>query len=73
MTRIVLTALLFLVSASASAQTEMADTMRAEGKIYTLVAIVLVILAGLVGYLVVIDRKVGAIEKKVKETGREEV
>jgi hypothetical protein len=51
----------------------MADTMRAEGKIYTLVAIVLVILAGLVGYLVVIDRKVGAIEKKVKETGREEV
>jgi uncharacterized transporter YbjL len=73
MTRFFLTALLIVESVSAHAQPEMADTMRAEGKIYTLLAIVLIILAGLIGYLVVIDRKVGAIEKKVKETGGEEL
>lgn len=73
MTRIFLTALLIVVSMAAHAQAEMADTMRAEGKIYTLLAIVLIILAGLIGYLVVIDRKVGAIEKKVKETGGKEL
>jgi CcmD family protein len=51
---------------AASAQTaEMADTMRTNGKIYVVVAIVLVILIGLVGYLVSIDRKVTNLEKRL--------
>jgi CcmD family protein len=43
----------------------MADTMRTNGKIYVVVAIVLVILIGLVGYLVSIDRKVTNLEKRL--------
>jgi len=44
---------------------EMADTMRSEGKIYVVVAIVLVIFAGLIGYLFILDRKITRIEKKL--------
>lgn len=47
---------------------EMADTMRSEGKIYVVVSIVLVILLGLIGYLIFIDRKVSSLEKRLKET-----
>ena len=46
---------------------EMADTMRSEGKIYVVVAILLVIFAGLIGYLVFLDRKITRIEKKLPE------
>lgn len=50
----------------ASAQdVEMADTMRSNGKIYVLVAIALVILVGLVGYLISIDKKVSGLEKRI--------
>lgn len=50
-----------------SQEVEMADTMRAEGKIYVVVAIILVILAGLVAYLVSIDRKASRLEKKLND------
>lgn len=46
---------------------EMADGMRAEGKIYVVVAILVVILLGLVGYLVILDRKTSRLEEKYKE------
>lgn len=49
------------------AQAEMADTMRSEGKIYVVVAILLIIFVGLIGYLVMLDRKVSRIEKKLTE------
>ena len=39
-------------------QVEMADGMRAEGKIYVVVAIILIVLIGLVLYLVLLDKKV---------------
>lgn len=57
--------LMVLSTAILSAQEEvpMADTMRSEGKIYVVVAVALVILLGLVGYLFTIDRKVSRIEK----------
>lgn len=55
----------FFVSHLASAQPEMADTMRSEGKIYVVVAILLIIFVGLIGYLVMLDRKVTRIEKKL--------
>ena len=57
----------FLLSNLAMAQAEMADTMRSEGKIYVVVAILLIIFIGLIGYLVMLDRKVSRIEKKLTE------
>jgi uncharacterized membrane protein YqgA involved in biofilm formation len=54
-------------TSSVGQSVEMADTMRSEGKIYVVVAILLVIFGGLIGYLVVLDRKVTRIEKKITE------
>lgn len=48
-------------------EVEMADTMRSEGKIYVVVAIVLVIFGGLAVYLFNMDRKVRRLEKKLDE------
>ena len=57
----------FFLSHLTMAQPEMADTMRSEGKIYVVVAILLIIFGGLIGYLVMIDRKVTRMEKKLPE------
>jgi hypothetical protein len=46
---------------------EMADTMRSEGKIYVVVAIILLILAGILAYLFTLDRKITVLEKKLME------
>lgn len=50
----------------AQTEVEMADTMRSEGKIYVIVAIVLIVLAGLVVYLFMLDRKVKNLENRLK-------
>lgn len=50
-----------------SQEVEMADRMRSEGKIYVVVVILLIILAGLIAYLVIIDRKATRLENKLKE------
>lgn len=42
---------------------EMADVMRSNGKIYTVVAVCLTILIGLFIYVFLIDRKISKIEK----------
>ena len=42
----------------------MADTMRSEGKIYVVVAVVLIILLGLIGYTAHIDRRLSKLEKR---------
>ena len=44
----------------------MADLMRQEGKIYVVLAVMLIILAGLVIYLITIDRKVSRLEKEFR-------
>ncbi|MBS1491183.1 MAG: CcmD family protein [Bacteroidetes bacterium] len=46
---------------------QMADTMRQEGKIYVVVAIVLVILLGLIAFLFFTDRKISRLEKKLNK------
>jgi hypothetical protein len=43
---------------------EMADTMRSNGKIYVVVAVMATILAGLLFYIVRIDRRVTRLEKE---------
>lgn len=44
----------------------MADDLRASGKIYVVVAVVAVIVAGLLAYLISLDRKVSRLEKEIK-------
>jgi len=58
-----------LVSPVLYAQQEvgMADTMRSEGKIYVVVAIMLLIFAGIAAYLFLIDRKVSRLEKRIQD------
>lgn len=57
-----------LLSSSLSAQDiAMADEMRANGKIYVVVAVVLTILIGLIIYLITIDRKLNKLEKEQAE------
>jgi hypothetical protein len=48
-------------------QVEMADQFRADGKIYVVVGIVVLILGGLLAYAVVIDRKVSRLERLADE------
>jgi len=51
------------------AEPEMADLMRSEGKIYVVVAIVLIILVGLLAYLFTLDRKISRLEKESEKKG----
>jgi hypothetical protein len=61
-------AVLSLLPLSGQAQQpEMADALRADGKIYVLVAIILIILAGFITYLLLIDKKIKKLEKLVSE------
>ncbi len=56
----------FLVRAQDSLQKEkpqMADAMRSNGKIYVVVAVLLIVLAGLFVYLISLDRKLNRLEK----------
>ena len=64
--------LLMLFSASAAfAQSaeapEMADALRANGKIYVVAAVVGLIVAGLLLYLITLDRKVSKLEQQIKK------
>ena len=63
-------ALLWIVT-PAAAQVEMADTMRSNGKIYVIVSIILIVLAGLISYLFLIERKVKKLENRINEKQRQ--
>jgi len=66
-TRILLGLLLLIINPTLFAQdAQMADTMRSEGKIYVVVAIILVIFFGLIAYLIYTDRKISKLEKRLK-------
>jgi len=62
--------LLLLASAALAqapaAQPEMADALRASGKIYVVVLVLVIIVVGLLVYLVRLDGKVGRLEKEVE-------
>ena len=42
---------------------QMADTMRSNGKIYVVIAVILTIFAGIILYLIRLDRKLTKLEK----------
>lgn len=46
---------------------EMADAMRSNGKIYVVIAVLLVIFIGMILYLIRLDRKISKIEKEVSK------
>jgi len=63
----ILLGLLLLLNPTLFAQdAQMADTMRSEGKIYVVVAIILVIFTGLIAFLIYTDHKVSKLEKRLK-------
>ena len=53
-----------LLSAQENDKVDMADQMRSNGKIYVVVAVVLTIFAGIILYLVRLDRKMTRLEKE---------
>jgi CcmD family protein len=61
--------LLFILTsfiANAQADVEMADQFRADGKIYVVIAVVSIILAGFFVYLFRLDRKITNLENRLK-------
>lgn len=72
--KVVLRSVLFLLMllgvapafAQAPENVEMADKLRAEGKIYVVVAVLAVILAGILVFLIMLDRKIGRLEKQTR-------
>lgn len=46
---------------------EMADRLRADGKIWVVVAVIAAVFAGIIIYLVRLDRQIGKLEKEVKQ------
>ncbi len=44
-------------------QPEMADTLRSNGKIYVVVLVLATIFAGIIAYLIRLDRKISKFEK----------
>ena len=48
---------------AASKNVDMADGMRANGKIYVVIAVAVTILLGLIGYVTRLDRKISRFEK----------
>jgi len=61
---ILISGLFLSISVNAQNNVEMADVMRSNGKIYTVVAVCLTILIGLFIYVFSIDRKVSRLEKE---------
>lgn len=55
-----------LAQTNAADQPEMADALRASGKIYVVVLVIVIILSGLLAYLVRLDRKVSRLEREVE-------
>lgn len=51
---------------SSATAIEMADKMRAEGKIYVVVLVVAIVFTGLIIFAVLTDRKVSSLERQVK-------
>jgi|GEM_PF-273672 len=62
---------LMLMASPVGAQrpVEMADQFRADGKIYVVIGVLAIIWVGLVVYLFVVDRRVGKLEKSLRDGG----
>jgi uncharacterized membrane protein YqgA involved in biofilm formation len=59
--------LLLITSLAQAQEVEMADGLRAEGKIYVVVLIILIVLGGLIAYLFLMDRKLNRLQQLLNE------
>ena len=50
---------------------EMADRLRADGKIWVVVAVIAAVFAGIIIYLIRLDSQIGKLEKEVKNQQRD--
>ena len=67
MNKYILATILILLSLFSSAQVEMADNFRGEGKIYVVIAIILLILAGFFFLLFRLDNRSKRLENKIEK------
>jgi len=58
-------------SSTEKSEVEMADKFREDGKIYVVIAVILIILSGILIYTASIDRKVTKMEKQLMERKKE--
>lgn len=61
---LIIAALFLSLTSFAQDKVEMADVMRSNGKIYTVVAVCLTILTGLFIYVFNLDKKISRLEKE---------
>jgi len=54
----------FMIWAQSEEKIEMADLFRQEGKIYVVVAVVLIIFIGMILYMINLDRKIKKLEQE---------
>lgn len=59
--------MLYNVLAGLAQEVEMADRLRADGKIWVVVLVIAVVFAGLIVYLVRLDRQVSRLEKDLQD------
>ena len=67
MKKIAITLFMLMITLNLFAQNngvEMADALRSNGKIYVVVACIVIILVGLLGYLFALDKRLKMLEKK---------
>jgi CcmD family protein len=64
--------LALFLSLSAQAQQVENDFYRSNGKIYVVVAVVGIIFAGIIAYLIYMDSKIAKLEKQVEEKSTEQ-
>lgn len=70
--RFLLLITLFITSGlMAQNDVEMADSFRADGKIYVVVAILSIVFTGIVLFLIRLDRKISRIEKEQRKSEKE--
>jgi CcmD family protein len=72
--KLLLSTFLFFISFFAFAQdtakkVDMADTMRSNGKIFVVLAVVLAIFTGIIIYLIRLDMRIGKLEKENRLPG----
>jgi multisubunit Na+/H+ antiporter MnhB subunit len=56
-----------LVFSQENQPVDMADTMRSNGKIYVVVAVIVTLFLGIVLYLISLDRKISKLEKETNQ------
>ena len=68
MKKLVYLLLFMFVSFASNAQdAEMADVMRSNGKIYVVVGIIMIVLAGLITFLFMLDKKITKLENRLSD------